>query len=418
MVQPFIFPIMITHLHKKLITPLRTFLEDSRSAGILLMVCTAVSLVLANLTPTGQAYVGWWTRDVFGKIVQGHLPDSAEGWINDVWMSFFFFFVGAEIKREMLQGELASIRRSLLPVLAALGGMLFPALIYTLFNHDTLYHHGWGIPMATDIAFSLGVLSLLGKRVPVQLKIFLMALAIIDDLGAVVTIALFYASDLHTGYLLLAGGIVGLLALCNGMKVKHPGIYFLLGGVLWWSLFHSGVHPTIAGVALGFALPLSRLDQVEYFLHKPVHFVILPLFALANTAVVFPHSGEEILHSTIGMGVMLGLFVGKPLGIFFSSFIATRVGVASLPSQTSYRQLLGAGMLGGIGFTMSIFTTSLAFHTADVQAVAKLSILLGSLCSAIFGYLYLYGLARQTRTRIPETPSYPAIQEEFAVSVA
>ncbi|SFV31783.1 Na+/H+ antiporter NhaA [Thermoflavifilum thermophilum] len=407
---------MVKHLHN-IFTPLRNFLEDSRSAGVLLIICTVCSLAMANLPHLGAAYVNGWTRDAFGKFFAGHLPETMVGWINDVLMSLFFFFVGAEIKREMLQGELASIRRSLLPVLAALGGMLFPALIYTLFNHDTFYHHGWGIPMATDIAFSLGVLSLLGERVPVQLKIFLMALAIIDDLGAVVTIALFYASGMHAEYLWLSGGLLVSLILCNVWRLKYAGVYFLLGAALWWSLFHSGVHPTIAGVALGFALPLSRLEQVEHILHKPVHFVILPLFALANTAVIFPHSGQEILHSTISMGVMLGLFVGKPLGIFLASYVATRLGLASLPSYTSYPQLLGAGMLGGIGFTMSIFTTSLAFHSAEVQAIAKLSILLGSLGSAIIGYLYLYGLARQTGTR-PAEPAYQAIPEELAVSVA
>ncbi|MCL6524448.1 MAG: Na+/H+ antiporter NhaA [Thermoflavifilum sp.] len=407
---------MIKYLPTKLVTPLRTFLKDSRSAGVILIVCTMFSLVLANLSPMGQVYVNWWTKAVFGNLMQGQLPNSLEGWINDVLMSFFFFFVGAEIKREMIVGELASLKRSLLPVLAALGGMVFPALIYTVFNKDTLYHHGWGIPMATDIAFSLGVLSLLGKRVPVQLKIFLMALAIIDDLGAVVTIALFYALGLHMGYLLLAGGIFGLLILCNWVKCKPLGIYLGLGALLWWSLFHSGVHPTIAGVALGFSLPLSRLNQVEYFLHKPVHFVVLPLFALANTAVAFPDSGQEILRSTISMGVILGLFVGKPLGIFLSSFMATRLGIASLPSQTSYQQLFGAGLLGGIGFTMSIFTTSLAFHTAEAEAIAKLSILLGSFCSALLGYMYLYGLTRQTRKRAA-TSSSPS-PEEFVVSVA
>ena len=414
---------MVKHLHN-IFTPLRNFLEDSRSAGVLLIICTVCSLAMANLPHLGAAYVDWWTRDVLGSqaatvgsFLHGHVPDSVQGWINDVLMSFFFFFVGAEIKREMLQGELASLRRSLLPILAALGGMLFPALIYTLFNHDTFYHHGWGIPMATDIAFSLGVLSLLGRRVPVQLKIFLMALAIIDDLGAVVTIALFYASGLHVEYLWLAWGLLVLLILCNVWKLKYAGVYFLLGAALWWSLFHSGVHPTIAGVVLGFTLPLSRLEQVEYILHKPVHFVILPLFALANTAVIFPHSGQDIFRSTISMGVMLGLFAGKPLGIFLASFIATRLGLAALPSHTSYRELLGAGMLGGIGFTMSIFTTSLAFHSAEAQAIAKLSILLGSLGSAIIGYLYLYRLARQAGTR-PAAPAYQATPEEYAVSVA
>lgn len=244
-----------------------------------------------------------------------------------------------------------------------------------------------------------------------------MALAIIDDLGAVVTIALFYASGLHVEYLWLAGGLLVLLILCNVWKLKYAGVYFLLGAALWWSLFHSGVHPTIAGVVLGFTLPLSRLEQVEYILHKPVHFVILPLFALANTAVIFPHSGQDIFRSTISMGVMLGLFAGKPLGIFLASFIATRLGLAALPSHTSYRELLGAGILGGIGFTMSIFTTSLAFHSAEARAIAKLSILLGSLGSAILGYLYLYGLARQTGTR-HAAPAYQAKPEEYAVSVA
>ncbi|QEC67576.1 Na+/H+ antiporter NhaA [Panacibacter ginsenosidivorans] len=375
--------------HHHVITPIREFLQDSRSVGIILIAFTIISLFLSNNSFTSEAYISFFHTSVTITAGSVNLPESPLSWINDVLMTLFFFLVAMEIKRELTIGELASIKKSLLPVLAAFGGMVCPAIIYTFFNGNTDYHHGWGIPMATDIAFSLGVLSLLGKKVPVQLKIFLAALAIIDDLGAVVTIAVFYTSKIQLIYLLGAIGSIGMVLLFNYLKLQRIFLYIIPGVALWYCLFNSGVHPTIAGVMMAFSMPLSKLEKLERILHFPVNFIIMPLFALANTAILLPSDFSNVFDSSVSYGVMLGLIIGKPVGIFLFSYIATKAGIASLPSNTNYKQLWGIGMLGGIGFTMSIFTSTLAFSVESLQVISKVSIIGATLISSVIGYAYL-----------------------------
>ncbi len=378
-----------------ILSPLKDFFNDSRAGGILLILCTIASLVVSNISSLQNVYTGFWLTELHASSAL-HLPENPLTWVNDVLMAFFFFFVGMEIKRELTIGELSSVKKSLLPILAALGGMICPAIFYWLFNGSTPYHHGWGIPMATDIAFSLAVLSLLGKRVPVQLKIFLAALAIIDDLGAVLTIAIFYSSSISVLYLLGGAACVACVLLLNKLKPKATIIYLIPALLMWYCLFNSGIHATIAGVAMAFSMPLNKLAQVEHMLHKPVNFFIMPIFALANTAIVLPSSFSGVFSNTIALGVMAGLIIGKPVGIFLFSFIASKTGIAAMPSNASYKQLLGVGMLGGIGFTMSIFTSSLAFAIPELLVISKVAVIAGSLVSSLAGYIYLSRLAPQT----------------------
>lgn len=374
---------------KRLLSPLREFLKDSRAVGIVLIICTVVSLLLSNTAYFGNAYTGFWERTVPSAAGGLHFPHSVLHWINDGLMVLFFFLVGMEIKRELTIGELSSPRKAMLPVLAALGGMLCPALLFTLFNGNTPYHHGWGIPMATDIAFSLGILSLLGNRVPLPLKIFLMALAIIDDLGAIVTIAVFYTSELHIVYLLAALALLAILVLLNLLKVKRLPFYFIPGILLWYCIFNSGIHATIAGVLLAFCMPLSSIGALEHRLHDPVNFMIMPLFALANTAIVFPENTAAVFDSTITWGIVCGLILGKPAGILLFSWLSTRLKIAALPSHATWKQVMGIGLIAGIGFTMSIFIATLAYGEEELQVISKIAIMAASLASGIAGYFYI-----------------------------
>lgn len=391
---------IIGKVRNKLISPIFQFLADSRAVGIVLIACTVISLFLANsawatpyvsffntlFDPAGGHHYEW----------QGlHLPNSWLLWINDGFMVLFFFLVGMEIKRELTTGELASIRKSLLPVLAAVGGMLAPALIYVLFNGSTPFGHGWGIPMATDIAFSLGILSLLGSRVPISLKIFLTALAIIDDLGAILTIAIFYTDELHTMYLYIGGGIFALLLLLNYLKVQRLILYFIPGIILWYCIFNSGIHATIAGVLLAFTIPLGKINALEHNLHDPVNFLIMPAFALANTAIAFPADLMQAFSHSVSFGVMAGLVLGKPLGIFLICFLAVKLKLASLPSNTNWKQLWGVGMIAGVGFTMSIFIATLAFKEVDIQVISVMSVILASVVAGIGGFIFLRATCRE-----------------------
>lgn len=371
-----------------IVSPIRAFFTDSRAGGILLIACTLVSMVLSNIPSTREWWIQLWSTHT-GGTGPLHLPESYLLWVNDAFMAIFFFLVGMEIKRELITGELASVRKSLLPVMGALGGMIVPALLFLAFNFGTSYQHGWGIPMATDIAFSLGVLSLLGKKVPVQLKIFLAALAIIDDLGAVITIALFYTAKIHLAYLGSGLIITLLMLLMNRKSVTNSYVYIISGILLWYCLFNSGIHATIAGVVMAFCMPLSKLESWENYLQRPVSFFIMPLFALANTAIVLPAAFNEVVDSGISHGIMTGLILGKPLGIFLFCRVACGLGWASLPSGTSYRQLLGVALLGGIGFTMSIFTSNLAYHNESLLVISKISVILGSIVAAGLGVVYL-----------------------------
>jgi Na+:H+ antiporter, NhaA family len=384
----------INIIRKTLISPIHQFLKDSRAVGIILIVCTLVSMILAN-SAVQSDYIGFWNNlfDPAGghhyQYRALHLPNSYLLWINDGMMVLFFFLVGMEIKRELTVGELSSVRKSILPVLAAVGGMLFPALIFTLFNKNTPYAHGWGIPMATDIAFSLGILSLLGKRVPVGLKIFLMALAIIDDLGAILTIAIFYTPHLDVKYLLIGGAVLLIPLLLNYFKVQRLIFYYIPGLVLWYCLFNSGVHATIAGVLLAFCIPQERIAHLVHSLHDPVNFIIMPVFALANTAIQLPSDISGALHNNISYGIIAGLILGKPLGIFSLSFLAVKLKLASLPSKAGWLQLIGVGLIAGIGFTMSIFISSLAYQERELQIIAIISVIAASLMAGIAGFIFL-----------------------------
>ncbi len=375
---------------KRVISPLRTFMNDSRAVGIVLIACTVLSLFFSNMDFSREAYTGFWNIRTHLGGTALHLPHNYLLWVNDALMVLFFFLVGMEIKRELMIGELASIRKSMLPVCAALGGMVVPALIYFAFNGDTPFHHGWGIPMATDIAFSLGVLSLLGNRAPIQLKIFLAALAIIDDLGAILVIAIFYSSNLSLTYLFIGLGAMCVAIALNLLKVKRMFPYMLIGIVMWYCILNSGVHATIAGVLLAFCIPVSRISDMENKLTHFVNFVVMPLFALANTAIIFPKEMGHIFESPITLGIILGLVIGKPVGVLLFSFLSTKLNIAALPDNTKWKQMIGVGLLAGIGFTMSIFIATLAFGEVEIQDIAKISVLIASLISGIIGYEYLF----------------------------
>jgi NhaA family Na+:H+ antiporter len=303
-------------------------------------------------------------------------------------MAIFFLLAGMEIKRELLTGELSGFKKAVLPFGAALGGMIVPALIYSSFNINTNFAHGWGIPTATDIAFSLGIASLFGKRVPASLKIFLMALAIIDDLGAIVVIALFYGNKIQWIYLSAAAGIYGLFWLSNYFKIKQGVLQVILSLLLWYLIFRSGIEASISGVLIAFTIPVNSLPKFEYAIHKFVNFFILPLFALANTAIVIPPDIGKALQDSVGIGIITGLVIGKPVGIFIFSRAMISFNVAKLPTNTNLKQLLGVGSLAGIGFTMSIFTTALAFHDELYRDIAKISILSGLILSMLLSWIY------------------------------
>ena len=380
----------LNSLLKRAISPIKFFISDSRSTGILLLLCTVISLLLSN-SSVGDSYRYFWNKDIhYGLAIS--LPHSTLKWINDFLMAIFFLFAGMEIKRELTIGELAGFKKAILPFGAALGGMIVPALIFISFNGNTGFVHGWGIPTATDIAFSLGIASLLGKRVPASLKIFLMALAIIDDLGAIVVIALFYGNSINWMILLFALIVYLLLWLCNFFKIKPGVIQVILSVSLWYLLLNSGIEASISGVLVAFAIPVNCLPKMEKALHKIVNFFILPLFVLANTAVLIPGQIVSAFHSPIFIGIVFGLVIGKPIGIFLFCKIMIRLKIASLPLNTNLKQLIGVGSLAGIGFTMSIFTTNLAFAAEEYRDIAKISILAGlvfSVCISTGYFLIL-----------------------------
>src|SRR5450432_3334892 len=314
-------------------------------------------------------------------------------------MAFFFVLAATEIKRELLSGELSQFKKAVLPFGAAFGGMLMPALIFIGFNFYSGYSHGWGIPTATDIAFSVAAASLLGKRFPIGLKILLLAIAIIDDLGAIVVIALFYGGHVNWLALAVSGALYALLLLCNKKNLKFGPIQIILGFCLWYAMLQSGVEASITGVLFAFAMPVNSLAVIEKAIHKWVNFFILPVFALANTAILLPAHVVESLTSPVGMGIFVGLVVGKPLGIFLACRIMVGLNIASLPSNVNWKQVFGMGTLAGIGFTMSIFTTMLAFTDSGIRDIAKISILSAVIGSVIVSYFYFRAIyAKKIRT--------------------
>ncbi|MEI2708402.1 MAG: Na+/H+ antiporter NhaA [Chitinophagaceae bacterium] len=387
---------MIGDLKNKFIHPLKEILHDSRSIGIILLLCTAISLIIANLPSISAGYQNFWEHS-FDGTTNHHLhigildlPNSFILVINDFLMAFFFFLAGMEIKRELVLGELSSLKKSLLPILAAIGGMLVPAILFSLFNKGDSHHiAGWAIPTATDIAFTLGVASLLGNKVPVALKIFITALAIIDDLGAIIVIALFYGGQIKFMFLLACAIIVAAIYALNKLKVKFGIVHIVLGLVLWYCMFNSGIHATVAGVVLAFLIPVNQLSKFELKIHAPVYFLIMPLFALANTAITFPTNIAEALNGNLSWGIIAGLLLGKPIGICLASYFMVHKNYAQLPTKTNWNQMIGASILCGIGFTMSIFIATLAFTSVEEQNISKISVLLASAAAMIIGFIWL-----------------------------
>lgn len=393
------------------------FFESEKSGGILLICCTALSLLLAN-SFLQASYLQLWHFQIGGH--------SSTHWINDGLMTIFFLLIGLELEREIYVGELSSFKNASLPIFAALGGMVVPAGLFLLFNFGTSTQSGAGIPMATDIAFAIGILSLLGNRVPASLKVLLTALAVIDDLGAIIVIAMFYTSSLAFTNLFLALGIFGLLLALNRLKV-HNIIPYLFGGVaMWYFMQKSGIHPTITGVLLAFAIPFgdggekSPSYMLQHSLHKTVAFLILPLFALANTCITIESGWQAGLTQSNSIGIFAGLIVGKPLGIFLFSFISVSLGLCALPEDLKWKQIIGVGLLGGIGFTMSIFITLLAFDNPELITQTKIAILIASLVAGTFGYILLRMTLKAAHVDIMTTNIFnlrPAFQSKQEVII-
>jgi len=362
------------------------FFDSEKAGGLILVFVTVLSLGLAN-SPWQINYINFWHFDLGGH--------SVVHWINDGLMTIFFLLIGLELEREIYHGELSDLKNASLPIFGALGGIIAPAGLFLLLNFGTDTQAGAGIPMATDIAFAIGILSLLGNRVPNSLKIFLTALAVMDDLGAIIIIAIFYTTSIAFINLFIALGIFGLLLALNRLKV-HNLIPYLFGGVaMWYFMLHSGVHATITGVLLAFAIPFgdggekSPSFMLQHFLHKPVAFFILPLFAIANTCITVGDDWQSGLGETNSLGIIIGLVIGKPLGIFLFSFIGAGLGLCALPTDLKWKNIIGAGFLGGIGFTMSIFIALLAFDNADIVNNSKIAILIASLIAGTIGFIWL-----------------------------
>lgn len=370
------------------------FVQSSKFGGVLLLACVLLSLTVANMGAAGTVesllatelgYENSWL----------HLNYSAAMWINDGLMAVFFLLVGLEIKRELVEGELSSPRKAALPVLCAVGGAIVPAALYLSFTAGVPAQSGWGIPMATDIAFALSIISLLDRRVPLSLKIFLAAIAIADDLIAILVIAVFYSSGIQLTYLLYAAAAMAVLVVMNRMDIKNQWLYLLPGVFVWYFIHHSGIHATIAGVLVAMTLPTnstdapSPLEKLEHALVKPVNFLIIPLFAFANTNIRLEPEMIQGLTAPLGLGIMTGLLIGKPAGILISTFILTKLKVADLPEGSNWLHILGVGLLAGIGFTMSIFISILSFSDLLLVSEAKLSVLISSCVAGATGYIIL-----------------------------
>ena len=371
------------------------FFDSEKSSGVLLIICTLISLVLTN-SAFGSQYLNFWQLNIGGL--------SLAHWINDALMAIFFLLIGLELERELYSGELSNFKNALLPIFAAFGGIVVPALIHYSLNAGTPTQAGIGIPMATDIAFALGVLAILGNRIPPSLKVFIVAFAVIDDLSAILIIAIFYTAQLSIWYFAGAISVFLLLIILNRFfRIISLAPYLLGGALMWFLMLKSGVHATLAGVMLAFAIPYSSKvndlespsHRLEHILHKPVAFIILPIFALANTSVVISADWMQNLISANSVGIMAGLLIGKPLGVTVLCFLAVISGLCRLPPDLNWRHIFGAGILGGIGFTMSIFITNLAF-TGNIETInaSKTAILLASLSAGLIGFLWLKYLTK------------------------
>lgn len=383
----------------KLTKLFQDFFTSEKAGGIVLVFVTALSLFLANYS-WQKDYINFWQNDLGGH--------SIVHWINDGLMAIFFLLIGLELEREIYQGELSDIKNASLPIFGAIGGMIVPAGLFLLLNFGTDTQAGAGIPMATDIAFAIGVLSLLGNRVPASLKIFLTALAVMDDLGAIIVIAIFYTTTIAYVNLFIALCIFGFLLILNRIKIYNLIPYLIGGIVMWYFMLNSGVHATITGVLLAFAIPFGNGGEkspsyiLQRFLHKPVAFLILPLFAIANTCISVGDSWQSSLEQTNSLGIIAGLVIGKPLGIWLFSFIGVGLGICILPTDLKWKNIIGAGFLGGIGFTMSIFITILAFDNAEMVNSSKIAIIIASFIAGTIGFIFLK-LTLKTQVENDET---------------
>ena len=432
----------------------QAFVQVEASSGIVLLIAALVALIWAN-SPWSDAYFGFWQTPLSIDVSLVHIEEDLQQLVNDGLMTIFFFLVGLEIKRELAHGELSDRRRALLPAAAALGGMIVPALIYTALNAGGPGSAGWGIPMATDIAFALGVLSLFNRRVPFSVKIFLLGLAIADDIGAIMVIAIFYTSQINLTALALAGAIFGGILLLRRTGVRNIDIYTVAGAALWVAVFESGLHATLTGVALGLLTPaqafyrsgsfvsaanelvnryreaLARgsadeqqgllgqievlstgteapLDRLERQLHPWGSYAIVPLFALANAGVTISSDvAQAAVESPISLGTALGLLAGKPLGIFLFTWLAIRLGLSELPTGANWGHVIGVGMLGGIGFTVSLLITSLAFDEASLVDEAKLGVLVASALAGVIGFAFLWLVSRRTPAAVSRSEPPP-----------
>ncbi len=423
---------------RNILNPFQRFFQIESSGGIVLLLFTSLAILWTN-SSFSDSYYNLWEQKISISIFGFSLSNSLIQWINDGLMAIFFFVVGLEIKRELLIGELSTGRQASLPVFAALGGMAIPALLFVFLNQDAATVKGWGIPMATDIAFSLGILSLLGKRVPVSLKVFLVAFAIVDDLGAVSIIAIFYSDGIHLKYLLIGSGLFLYLVLFNLLKLRAIQIYMIFGWIIWYMFLESGIHPTVAGILIAFTIPLGRkirvsifrrrmdknllefcddgcndkitltdeqlaaidnmeaetrrvqspLQTLEHKLHGFVTYVIIPVFAFANAGVILESRDINSLVHPLTMNIGYSLLIGKTAGIFIFSWIAIKLKLAVMPEDVKWIHIFGIALLGGIGFTMSIFITNLAFDSTELTNLSKLGIYAGSFVSALLGFLVL-----------------------------
>jgi Na+:H+ antiporter, NhaA family len=379
-------------MRKKFKYMFREFFESEKVAGLLLVICTIISLIIAN-SAIGEGYMHFMHQKVDLSFANVSLNYSVEHWVNDGLMAIFFLMVGLEVEREIYVGELADFKKAILPLAAAVGGICIPALIHFILNKGTATQSGFAIPMATDIAFALGILALAGNKVPTSVKVFLTALAIIDDIGAILVIAFFYTKTVLFTYLLVAGGILLGLFVLNRLRIKNLFFYIIPGIVMWYCFLKSGIHATIAGVLLAFVIPFHNDDEenvsyhLQHFLHKPVAFIIVPIFALVNTAILIPSNIAASLATSNSLGIILGLGVGKLVGIFTIPFVLVKTGIAKLQQGVTWKNLVGIGLLGGIGFTMSMFISNLAFEDADIVSTSKLSILIASTVAAAAGLI-------------------------------
>jgi len=387
----------------KTFSRIQEFIKLETSGGVVLMIAAIFAMIIAN-TPLSANYdliLGTYIKVGIGNF---EIAKPAILWINDGLMAIFFFLVGLEIKREVLAGELSSFDKAILPIMAAIGGMAVPGMIFAIVNWGTPENlNGWAIPTATDIAFALGILALIGSRAPISLKIFLLAIAIIDDLGAIVIIAIFYTSELSLSA--LSFSVIGFAAAValNRMGVQRTAPYLLVGIVMWVFVLKSGVHATLAGVLIAFTIPLKTKNEDEALLYKMEHglhpwvaFLILPVFAFANAGVNFTGIGIDDLLQPLTLGIAVGLFLGKQIGVFLATWIGVKSGIARLPENVSWKHVYGVACLTGVGFTMSLFIGSLAFTTADVMNAVRLGVVLGSVLSGLFGYVLLKSAAHNS----------------------